>query len=192
MLISRYIWHNDLVMYQSLQILSPYELLKNIIYSSLCCTMSLLVGVRKTIWLQPDDQKDRKDQKAYKRCWLGCGDWYQFDPQWRRERKTIGWSWPWPLCDIRGFSKAVCRPLTRSWLSEKFHVSQEWGGLSILATPKGCRLPLPLPYLAQDKLCLMFESLGPELQKLILTVFVSPTTFSQITFEYIDNIHMLN
>lgn len=49
-------------MYQSLQILSPYELLKNVKYSSLCCTLSLLVGVRKTIWLQPDDQKDEKDQ----------------------------------------------------------------------------------------------------------------------------------
>ena len=74
MLVSRYIWHNDLVMYQSLQILFPYELLKNMKYSSLCCIVSLLVGVRKTIWLQPDDQNDQKDQKAYKRCWLGCGD----------------------------------------------------------------------------------------------------------------------
>ena len=116
----------------------------------------------------------------------------QFDPQWWRERKTIGWSWPWPLCDVRGLSKAVCRPLSHSWLSEKFHVSQEWGGLSILATLEGCRFPLPLPYLAQNKLCLMFGSLGPELQKLVLTVFVSPTTFSQITFEYIDSTHMLN
>ena len=38
----------------------------------------------------------------------------------------------------------------------------------------------------------MFESPGPELQKLVLTIFVSPTTFSRVTFEYIDNIHMLN
>ena len=38
----------------------------------------------------------------------------------------------------------------------------------------------------------MFESPGPELQKLVLTIFVSPTTFSRVTFEYIDDIHMLN
>lgn len=37
--LSRYIRHSDLVMYQSLQILFPYKLLRNINYSSLCCTV---------------------------------------------------------------------------------------------------------------------------------------------------------
>lgn len=103
------IYGSDLVMHQSLQILFPHKLLRNINYSSLCCTV--LESARPS----DSNQMTRKTRKSINsRCWWGCGDWSQFDPQWRRERKTVGWSWPWPLCDVRGLSKAVCRPLSQA------------------------------------------------------------------------------
>lgn len=37
-----------------------------------------------------------------------------------------------------------------------------------------------LPHLAQSKVCLMFELLVPREKKFVLTIFISPITFSKV------------